>query len=604
MSQSNHRFLRFLAERREELNYLLWAAMILRASGTLLQLIGGIRILHFLNTIGCVVDFASGVVLVAFFIAELFLLPPWGLLLMLVLSGFVMFFIPYAVTVVASLLAGSLLLFLIALPICYLLSGIIATFVGGVLTSIEVVTVSAPLTIALGIGTGVAATGGAVAYGTKVALDSAEEAVHKGTMRRAILGILANLVIFTAIGWPVLSATKSVTGIMAFKPALMTTQAVLDNLNLAGSTSVSYDYKAYFDKEKDWVFGSNFYSSYINNGNNNITQGKTDRFAGNQTAMAVLINGTLRVYDSEQTKGHVQVSYKPRETDALVLVGSEAFIFGHNKVLVCGSDGRYTWKKTKWTSEFEELSEDEQFERVYDILERQNTEEKLKFSYDEVGVVAYAQRNGLLLGYDAESRTAVFSSRGETGDVTVYRQSKPGEREELGTFIPTYAPEGGLPYYADMDEGVVIYLDGKQVKARFLDSWEEYSIFTHPEWDGGEVSLTSLHYGDVGEEGRYYIYLDDQKRRWADPRLIGVENVYNVDWEVEVTKVSGFAGGYFYSFQYDDSGLLSKLTYLEDYKSKRDSGASWSELTYIWSEPWYYQRTLLQRSTYAPPTEQ
>lgn len=604
MSQSNHSFLHFLAERREELNYVLWAAMILRASGTLLQLIGGIRILHFLNTIGCVVDFVSGVVLVAFFVAELFLLPPWGMLLMLVLIGFVMFFIPYAVTVVASLLAGSLLLFLIALPICYLLSGVIATFVGGVLTSIEVVTVSAPLTIALGIGTGVAATGGAVAYGTKVALDSAEIAAHKGQMRRAVLGILANLVIFTAIGWPVLSATKAVTGIMAFKPALMATQAALDNFNLAGSTSVSYDYKAYFDKEKDWVFGSDFYSTYINNGNNNMTQGKTDRFAGNQTAMAVLVNGTLRVYDSEQTKGYVQVSYKPRETDALVLVGSEAFVFGHNKVLVCGSDGRYTWKKTKWTSEFEKLSREEQFERVYDILERQNTGEKLKFSYDEVGVVAYAQRNGLLLGYDAESHTAVFSSRGEVGDVTVYRQHKPGEREELGTFTPTYPPEGGLPYYADMDEGVVIYLDGKQVKALFLDSWEEYTMFTHPEWDGDEVSLTSLHYGDVGEEGRYYVYLDDQTRRWTDPRLIGVENVYNAAWEGAVTKVSGFSGGYFYSFQYDDSSLLSKLTYWEDYKSKRDSGASWSELAYIWSEPWFYQRALLQRSTYAPPAEQ
>lgn len=606
MRQSKHRFLNFLVERREELNYLLWAAMILKASSTLLQLIGGIRILHFLNTAGCVVDFVSGVVLVAFFIAELFLLPPWGLLLMLVLIGFAMFFIPYAVTVVASLLAGSLLLFLIALPVCYLLSGIIATFVGGVLTSIEVVTVTAPLTIAMGVGAGAAAAGSAVAYGTMAALDGAELIAYKGRMRRAILGILANLVIFTAIGWPLLSATKSVTGIMAFKPALMATQAALDHFNLAGSTSVSYDYKAYFDeeKEKNWVFGSNFYSQYINNGNNNITQGKTNRFAGNQTAMAVLLNGTLRVYDSEQTKGYVQVSYKPRETDALVLVGSEAFLFGHNKVLVCGSDGRYTWKKTKWTSEFEELSAQEQFERVYDILERQNTEEKLKFSYDEVGVVAYAQRNGLLLGYDAESHAAVFSSREENGDVTVYRQSGPGEREELGTFTPTYDPEGGLPYYADMNESVVIYLDEKQVKALSLDSWEEYDMFTHPEWDGGEVSLTSLHYGDVGEEGRYYIYLDDQTRRWTDPRLIGVENVYNADWEVAVTKISGFSGGYFYSFQYDDSSLLSKLTYLVDYKSKRDNGASWSELTYIWSEPWLYQRVLLQRSTYAPPTEQ
>lgn len=603
MSRSKHGFLNFLYERKEELSYLLWAAMIMKAAGTLLNQIGGglNKIVSWLNavegwqlnldivgTTGSVLDFLSGVVLLAFFVAEMFLLPPWGLLLMLALVGLVMFLIPYAVITVTSLLAGSLLLFIIALPLCYLLSGVILTFVGGVLSSIEVVTVTAPLTIAMGAGAGAAAAGSAVAYGTMAALDGAELIAYKGRKRRAVLGILANLVILTAVGWPLLSATESITGIMAFKLAVIASQSFLNGLNVTGS----HDYKAYFDekKEKNWVFESNFYSTYINNGSNDITQGKTNLFAGNEQAMAVLLNGTLRVYDAALTKQYGKVSYQPRETDAMVLVGTEAFVFGRNKVLVSGSKGRYTWKKTKWTSEFEKLSEEEQFERVYDILERQNTQEKRKFFYDEVGMVAYAQRNGLLLGYDAEGHTALFASRGENGDVTVYRQGEAGQREKVLTFTPAYASNGGLPYYADMNENAIRYLAGKEIKAVDLNDGTEYTVFTYPEQDDEGAEFTALHYGDPGDENRRFcVYIDNREIAWLDRRPAGSERVESGAWDTGATKISGFAGERFYSFQYNDSSLLAKLTYLEDYKSMRNNGYPWTLLTDIRSEDWHYQ---------------
>lgn len=603
MSQSKHGFLNFLYERKEELSYLLWAAMIMKAAGTLLSQIGGglNKLVSWLNavegwqlnlgivgTTGSVLDFLSGVVLLAFFVAEMFLLPPWGLLLMLALIGFVMFLIPYAVITVTSLLAGSLLLFIIALPLCYLLSSVIMTFVGGVLTSIEVVTVTAPLTIAAGVGAGAAAAGSAVAYGTMAALDGAELIAYKGKMRRAVLGILANLVILTAVGWPLLSATESITGIMAFKPAVIASQSFLNGFNVTGS----YDYKQYFDeeKEKNWVFGSNFYSTYINDGSNNITQGETNLFAGNEQAMAVLLNGTLRVYDAEVTKLYSKVSYQPRETDALILVDTEAFVFGHNKVLVSGSKGRYTWKKTKWTSEFEKLTEEERFEQVYDILERQNTQEKRKFFYDEVGMVAYAQRNGLLLDYDAESHTALFASRGENGDVTVYRQDKAGQREKVLTFTPAYVSNGGLPYYAEMNENAIRYLARKEIKAVDLNDGSEYTVFAYPEQDDEGAEFTALHYGDLGDEDRRFCaYIDNREIAWLDRRLAGSERVESGAWDTGAAKISGFAGERFYSFLYNDSSLLTRLTYLGDYKAKRDSGLSWTLLTNIRLENWRYQ---------------
>ena len=573
----------------------LLVAMVLKVIMTLLDVAALVPGLGFLRNVVSFLNFASGVALIIYFIAEMFLLSPVGMALMCILVGIIFFFLPYVVMLILGMFIDSLFLIAVAGIICYALSGIVLTFVGGLLSSIEIVVVSGPFYIAAGIGAGVIGAGGAAAYGTNAAIDKAREiAVRR--KRQALSVFLGNLLVLLVIVWPVLSATNAVSGILACKPAVIASEAFLNHINLPGSNKISDEYKALFD-EKNWAFGNNFYSSYINNGNNNIVQGEKDMIAGNEKSLAVLLDGLLYVQEDTVTDMYNGAGYMPRKTDALVLVGSKAFIFGYNKVFVCGSDGQYTWKKTKWTSEFENLSKEDQFERVYEILEHQNTREELKFSYDEVGTVAYAQRNGLLLGYDDESHMAIFALKGKDGNVTVYRQLKPGEREELGSFTPTYISESGLPYYADMNEKALVYLDGKQVKSLFWDNWVDYTMFTHPEWDGEDASLTSIHYGDLGEEGQYYVYLDDQQRIWLDTRLIGIVKVDGEEWNVETTRISGFAGDYIYSIQYNDS-LLSKLTYLEDYNSEMNSDTSGWGLTSIWMEDWSYQRIPMKRSNF------
>lgn len=599
MSQSNNKNLNTLKEWQAMAKIPLWAAAVLKVIITLLDVTALVPGLGFLRSVLSFLNFSSGVLLIIYFIAELFLLPPVGMALMCILVGIIFFFLPYAVMLFLGMIIDSVFLMFVAGIICYALSGIVLTFVSGWLTSIEVFVVSAPLSVAAGIGAGVVGAGGAAVYGTKAAVDKAGKAA--GRRKKHVLPIiLGNLLVLLVIGWPVLSATDAISGILACKPAVIASQAFLGHINLSGSDK----YKALFENEEDWVFGNHFYSSYIDNGNNNIVQGERNMIAGNETTLAVLLNGLLYVQKNTVTKMYNGAGYIPRKTDALVLAGSKAFVFGHNKVFVCGSDGQYTWKKTKWTSEFEGLSEEEQFEKVYDILERQNTQEELHFSYDEVGAVAYAQRNGLLLGYDDESHMAVFASKGEDGDVTLYRQLKQGEREELGSFTPATS-ENGLPYHVYMNEKGLVHLDGNQVKAIFLNSWNSNTLFTHPGWGGEDAVFRSIHYGDLGEEGRYYVYLDDKQRVWVDPRLIEGEAVDGSKWNIETTKISGFAGNYFYSIQYDDS-LLSRLTYLNDYKSEKNAGTSTSGwgLTSIWMEDWSYQRIPITRSLFDPEAKE
>lgn len=242
----------------------------------------------------------------------------------------------------------SLFLIFVAGIICYALSGIVVTFVGGWLTSIEVFVVSAPFYIAAGIGAGVIGAGGTAAYGTMAAIDKVGKIAGR-RKKHALPVFLGNLLVLLVIGWPVLSATNAISGILACKPAVIVSEAFLNHINLPGSDKISDKYKAMFDKEEDWVSGNNFYSSCINNGNNNIVQGEKDMIAGNETTLAVLLDGLLYVQENTVTDLYNGAGYMPRKTDALVLAGSKAFVFGHDKVFVCGSDGQYTWKKTKWT---------------------------------------------------------------------------------------------------------------------------------------------------------------------------------------------------------------------------------------------------------------
>lgn len=545
-----------------------------------------------------VFEFPSGVLLFIFFFLEIFLLPPIGMAVMCLVTSALFFFLPNIVQLLVGLFIGSMLVLCLGLAATALFSGIVLTFVNGVLMDIEIIATTGPTAIGLGVTGAVVGLGAATGAGVHSAVSRAARNTRFSTGTRKRIALVGSLLTFAVIGWPTLSYSQAISGALACKPAVILGQDHLNRLNW----NASQENKALFEDEESRFFGSGFYSDYINNGNNNLSQGEKTMAAGNDSYFAVLIDGMLYVQSPEMNHMYYGAGYIPRKTDALILAGGRTFIFGYNRVFCADGSGNYTWNKTKWTSEFEALTSDEQFERVYDILERQNTEQDVRFSYEEVGAVAYAQRNGLLLSYDAENHSALFARQDDAGNVTVYLQNSPNQRSEQVTFTPNRSTDG-LTYVMMENQGI-LYL--KENRVMFLDqnnNWAENSHFTNPDHGGETHDLIAIAYFDRGDEGIYTIYLDEKDKIGIDSSLIGIVKVNQYNIRADDTRVLASAGKYIYSVQYDNS-LLSRLTYIKDVKGiKEKSKTSGWDIASIWMEDWSYQRIALNKSLFIPEEE-
>ncbi len=532
-------------------------------------------------------NFPSGIVLALFLLLELFLLPPAGMALMCVFVSAFYFALPFAVITMAEILIESMVLLVVGAVLAYAFTGFLITVVNGFITSIQYVSGAAFMVPATASLAATAATGAVMQAGTKAAINAAGNTVRKkGSGFRSFLGCV---IILAVIGWPCLSYANAISGGFACKPAVLLSQAHLNHMNIGANRKL----RSQFNEKAQWVFENGFYDDYVYNGSNNIAQGEKNLIAGNEETLAYIANGVLYVQNPTITDNYCNAGYRAKETDALVVKGTDAYVFGCDKVFVCGKRGYYTWKKTNWTSDFEKLSVEEQFERVYDILQRQNTTQETKFSYDEVGVVAYAQRNGLLIEYDSETNCAYFAEKAKDGEITVFLQSAPNQREELVSFTPTYNGTG-LPYTMAGDDGI-LYLRDDQIV--FIDKYsqDEVVTFTHPEENRKTDRFVSLHYVDLGERGRYSIYLDEKDQIWIDTRLIGVGELVRVDWKCDEVRVTGFAGPYIYSLEHEND-LLSKLTYFNDMDAETEyEGWKFHD---IWAESNDYQRIELKPSAF------
>lgn len=555
--------------------YLLYAAMVFKLAGEFVP----------------VLNFVSGILIAVFFIAELFLLPPITMVVVSIVVSILFFFLPAMVGLILGMLTASLAISVIASTLCVLLSSVTFTFLYGTLMSVQVTIVSAPAVLAAGVAVGTIAIGTTMATAAYAAVDTIG-VVAERKPKRALLSLLGNILIFIVICWPILSYTGTINGAMAFKPAVILNQAHMNYLNVGASE----EYKEMFEDETKWAFTNNFYNESIRSSNNNITQGKKDLIAGNEHAMAVLLNGLLYVQDATMENHIGGAAYLPKETDALVLNGTWAFIFGRDRIFMCGSKGNYMWKDTQYTTTFENLSWDEKCEYVYDILERQNTDEFMRFSYDEVGSVAYAQRNGLLLNYNRNTHTALFAKESDNGQITIFLQSSANTRTEQVTF-DTDKSHSGQTYVMVGADGILCLQENNVIFFEQNSDWSRYNSFTHPE---GDIDFSSIHYGWVGENCDVYsAYADTEGKIWLDTRNIGKNGVTPFSCNIDETKAIGFAGDYIYSIQYDDN-LVSRLTYIQDVSiAKNDpntSDSSGYRPYEIWMEAWAFQRIKLDTS--------
>ena len=560
---------------QKKIVYLLYAAMVFKLAGEFVPIL----------------NFISGILVAVFFIAEFFLLPPVTMVVVSIVVSILFFFLPAMVGLILGMLTASLIVSAIASILCFALSTVTFNFLYGSLMSVTVTIVNAPAVLAGGIAVGVAAASTTMVSAAYAAVDTIGVVAERKT-KRAVLSVLCNILIFIVICWPILSYTGTINGVMAFKPAVILNQTHVNHFNV-GSPK---EYKEMFEDDDKWAFTNNFYQKNIRSTNNNITQGKKDLIAGNEHALAILLNGLLYVQDATMQNHIGGAAYLPKETDALVLNGTWAFIFGRDKVLMCGPKGDYTWKDTHYTSSFEKLSWDEKCEYVYDILERQNTDEFMRFSYDEVGSVAYAQRNGLLLNYNRNTHTALFAKESDNGQITIFAQSSANSRVEQVTF-ETDKSDAGQTYVMAGADGILCLQGNHVIFLEQNSDWSRYNSFTHPD---GDVDFRSINYGWVGENGDVYsAYPDTEDKIWLDTRNIGKNGVTPFPCNIEQTKAIGFAGDYIYSIQYDDN-IISRLTYIQDVLiAKTDpntSETSGYRPHEIWMEAWAFQRIKLDGS--------
>ena len=545
--------------------YVLYVAMALKVIGDLVP----------------VLAIVSAVLVTLFFVVELFVLDFKQLVIISVMVGVLFYLLPAMVGLILGMVVGSLIVQIVAGAICFVLSSVTFTFVSGVLISVEAVSVTAPMAIAAAMSAAVATTAVTVGAGVQTAVQSIGDATVR-LKRRFAAALLCNLAVFLAVCWPVLSYTMTITGALACKPAVILNQAHFHHLNLKASDA----YEALFEDGDQWVFGNQFYSETVRGIGNNITQGKRDLIAGDDSMLAVLLNGVVHVFNDEMTVKIATSAYIPRRTDAMLIANGKVFLFGKNKIFVCGAQGEYTWKDTRYTTDFTRLSWEEQCERVYDILERQNTGDDVRFSYDDVGVVVYAQRNGLLLNYNRLTHTALFVRENRDGSVTVYEQTAPANRKECTSFTPN-ATDRSKPWVAAGADGILYAADGS---IRFLaqnEGWAQYTAFEDPD----NNTVRSVHYGWIGESADVYsVYVNDGKL-WVDTRNVGVNAVTPITLN-DRAAVNGFAGNWFYSIQCK-TGPLARLTYLYDVKHD-------DTVVTVWTDAFNLQRVQLDPAVLNP----
>ena len=254
----------------------------------------------------------------------------------------------------------------------------------------------------------------------------------------------------------------------------------------------------------------------------------------------------------------------------MVMVGEETFLFSKDKIILMGRYGRYRWKDTNWRSDFEKLSADEQFQRLYAILEAQNDGIQDEANIEDVAVVAYAQRNGLLLYYDSAQHIAYFGQEDKKGSITVLRMTDGGV-EKCTAFTPE-CDSDNLPYTM-LNADTLAYIRNNQVIFQDVNTGLETVYLTADLGDGENRPVESFHVLHDQEGTEYYACLA------PDVLYLQMKGESLHSYPYEPEKYDGIysVGTELYCIEYDTHSLVNRLTFFND----RIEG---EDLTHVWTE--------------------
>ncbi|MBQ7796207.1 MAG: hypothetical protein IJ374_06575, partial [Lachnospiraceae bacterium] len=517
-----------------------------------------------------------------FFVAECLLLPAVGILIMTAVSAVLFWIFPHFVLFLVQALLYSILLFAVGGIIAALSVGLVVVAVDGII----VAAVITPLIVTPYLaGAGVMGIPFLLGAGAAAGIDAGVRQVRPVDLMRPAR-ILINLFLVFVVVWPVLTWGGVFQGVFALKPVQ---RAQREHVAFS-EENASFTYEQFFDSEreysytmngtKNWTFGENFYESYIYPGRNTFAQGEYPG-ASNDTYAAFGLNGMVYLFDVEANETNYYVAYTVEPKDAMVLVGKELFIFGDDKIVLLGPKGCYLWEDTEWASEYGHLSEEEQYERLYGILEKQNDGKSETISIEDVAVVARAQRTGQLLYYDAADHSAYFGQKGEKGEITILCQSAKGIREASTSFTPNCESEN-LPYTM-LNADMVAYIDyDKIIFQGVKEDWTTVH-YTNKSHDGETHPFVSFHVLHDAEGNEYYAYQDNKD-------IICLERlgktVIEAHCNAEEYEAVYSVGTDIFRVAYDSNNILNRFTYIKDLREGQ-------EATEVRTEKWKWSRVQL-----------
>jgi hypothetical protein len=279
-----------------------------------------------------------------------------------------------------------------------------------------------------------------------------------------------------------------------------------------------------------------------------------------EAVTSILHGGVLHVYDSENQQVIVQEACPvPNGPDTVVLnYASTTFVLGDEELFIQEYDsfenryGHYFRSRYPWREAYLAMSEEEQFNQIYEILMRGSTVAPL----EEAALVKLSAQKGQLVHYDFDSQLVYFASPKEDGTVTFYEQSGPGECREIAT-AGLHMASGRVPYMWDSRGNYIICINGAEGIAVYPDG---YVSGPYPMHGRDLLSINSL-YNESGAfcmvdltPDRIYVFNYDRDE-WVH---------MDVDPEITERSTGILCNGHSIYYYYPREDLLRKYTYLKD----------------------------------------